>query len=69
MQNSTFYLRQPIDDIKAAFSDLSSPAFKAAKKKSVTSRDDTRGKFPFSFSGGRESFRREREKHARRVQE
>lgn len=61
MQNSTFTYGSLSTISRLHSATYRRPAFKAAKKISLTSRDDTRGKFPFSFSGGRESFRREKE--------
>lgn len=68
MQNSTFTYK-PIDDIKAAFiSDLSSPAFKAAKKNiGDSSRRYPRQVSLFFFWW--ERVIPQREKHARRVRE
>lgn len=64
MQNSTFYL-QPIDDIKLLHSaTYRRQPSKLPKKISVTRRDDTRGKFPFTFFlVGESHSRRERSMH------
>lgn len=64
MQNSTFTYGSlsTISRLHSSATYRRQPS-KLPKKNSVTSRDDTRGKFPFSFSGGRVIPQRERSMH------